>query len=276
MHPFRLQIPGAKDPDELIREEGPEAFAKALETREPLVEWVIQRKLSAAANASGTVGAMSRDAVVEELLPVLTRLPDTLISRVAARLNVHEATLRQRVARAATPSVPAEQAPPAPTGWQPDREAVHLLWLLVHRGDLVGDLVRAMDPSLLDRYPDELKQVFARLLAGEPEAGVLPDVSDPGIRRTLQAVVARQKLYEEEDAALGCCQILLSITGPGRENALRQANLAITSAFASGDESARRAAQQKKSALLAEKAALETAIASKDPARVVRMLRHNG
>lgn len=277
MHPFRLQLPGAKDPDELIREEGPEAMAQAMEHREPLVEWVVQRKLSAAATAGGAIGAMSREAVVEELLPVLARLPDTAVSRLAGRLGVHEASLRRRLAAVQrAPAQGAAEAEPAPqpTGWKPDREAVHLLWLLVHRRDQVSDLVRAMDPALLlARYPAELAEVVARLLAGEPEAGILPELADPGVRRTLQAVVAREKLYDEDEAALGCCQILLRITEVGRDQALRQANRALTQALAANDPAARRAAQDAKAALLASKTALETAIASRDPAAVVRMLR---
>lgn len=275
LHPFRLQVPGAKDPDELIREEGPEAFRRALDGREPLVEWFVQRRLSAAASAGGTVGGLSRDAVLEELVPVLVKLPDSVISRVAGQLGIPEVSLRKRLAGAARADGPA--APVAPEdGWRPEKEAVHLLWLLVHRLDKVGDLVGAMDPELFRGYPTEVPLLVARLLAGEPVAAILPDLEDPGVRRTLQAVITRDTLYEVDEAALGCCQILLRLTAAGREQALHQANRAITRSYAERDEAGRQAAQAHKARLLAEKAALETAIASKDPAAVVRMLRRAG
>src|SRR5690606_29212306 len=132
------ELPGAKDPDELVREEGAEALEHALEQREPLVEWLVRRKLTAYSRTTA-IGAdrdvMSQERVIDELAPLLARLPDTLVSRVAARLGVPEVSLHRRLAEASRADEPhsPELPPPEPQGWRPHRNMVHLLWLLVHR-----------------------------------------------------------------------------------------------------------------------------------------------
>jgi DNA primase len=274
---WRLQLPNNMDPDDLIRQGGSEAMEAAMAKKAPLVEWVVQRKLTAYAASDGTVGALSRERVLEELLPLLARLPDTTISRTAAQIGIHEASLRDRVRKhRATPTAkPSESQSDTPSDkprWRPDKRATHLLWLLVHRRDLVCDLVRAMPRSFLVGYPDEFAAVVARLMTGEPVAAVLSDLSDPDVSRTMRAVVARTELYSETEAPLGCCQVLARITEPGRLNALREANLELADAAGSGDTDRLRLAGLKKRALLSHKTALDTALNIRDTAVAANLL----
>jgi DNA primase len=209
IQPWRLNITNAKDPDELIREHGPDAFEDALAHKEPLFEWVVQRKLDGYG-----ASAMSRERVLEEVLPMLVRLRDPLlVGQVARRLGLPEEVVKQQLRH-----LPAEGEAPAPkapaeSSWQPHRDVVHLLWLLVHRYDEVADLMQRADPSLLDAHP-QVRPILARLLSGEPVAAVVQEVADPAVARTLLAIVAKDGLYPPEAAARGLVEVLIRLWKP--------------------------------------------------------------
>jgi len=238
--PWRLQIPGAKDPDEFVRESGPEAMETALTRRQPLLEWVIDRRLSRSGG-----GSAARELLVEDLVGLLALTDGTeVISRVSARLKVHEVVLQERVARARRQAKvrppqhrdPMQMAPdpptydhvpidldeedpgaagfePPPPTWAPTRDMVHLLWLLVHRYDQVSGLLKALGPVAWEDQGPAVP-VFNALLEGESAAALLPDIEDAGVRKTLAAVVARQTLYTERQAASGGAQVLFNVLGP--------------------------------------------------------------
>jgi DNA primase len=250
---WRVVVPGAKDPDELVREQGPAAFEAALASREPLVEWYVQRKLAAhGGDAAGT------QRVLDELLPVLVRLPDILVSRVAARLRVPEEVVRRRMRSVprAVESAAAAPEPPPPDAWRPHRAVVHILWLLVHHHALVADLIHGADPELFANHAPVVP-VIDRLCAGEPVAAVLPDVHDMGVRRTLNAVATRRELYEPDQALLGACQMLADLALPRWEARSRELTGRIAQASRAGDPSVR--------ALLQERTALVRRIKSLRP-----------
>ena len=214
LQPWRLELPGAKDPDEFIRESGADAIEKALKLRVPLVEWVVQRKVE----ASG-YSAAGKEALVDELLPILAKLPGGLVSRVAARTGIPEPILHQKIRSAQSTRRPESRKEPElspPTKlWKPTRDIVHLLWLLVHRYDQVVDLMSYLTPEGLDGN-DALRAVVARIVTGEPVAAILNGDVDLGMRKTLLAVVAREQLYTPEEAAIGMCQIFERLREPVR------------------------------------------------------------
>jgi len=216
IQPWRVELPGAKDPDELVREEGPEALEAALEAREPLFEWVVSRKLAELGASS-----MSRDRVLEDILPMLRKLADpTLISRVARRLGLHEEVVHRQLRQAPAPTMKADPTSPPPArSWKPHVDVVHLLWLLIWRRDQVGDLLAAVSPQLLAAH-EEVRPALARLLSGEPVAAVIEDTTDDGVQRTLRAVVAREKLYTEEQAPEALVSILVKLVTPLRKAAI--------------------------------------------------------
>ncbi|MEQ1564819.1 MAG: DNA primase [Myxococcota bacterium] len=235
IQPWRVNLPGAKDPDELLRVEGPGAFAAALEAREPLFEWVVQRKLDAYGNSS-----MSRERVLDEVAPMLTRLRDPLlVNQVARRLGLNEEIVKQRVRelpKEGGKAAEADPTPAAPAAWQPHRDVVHLLWLVVHRYDEVADLVARADPRLLDPHP-QVRPILARLVSGEPVAAVAQEVADPAVQRTLLAIVARDKLYAQEEAAHALVQVLIRLWRPGHTARLAALAEEIRAATADHDRS---------------------------------------
>lgn len=268
LHPWRLVVPDAKDPDDLVREGGPEAMEAALETREPLIEWLVRRKLEAFGRrtaAGVVVDAMTQERVIDELGPLLAQLADPLVSRVAALLRVHEERLRERLAQQVRRPAPDEAPPPAPeaAGWRPHRDVVHLLWLLVHRYDVVADLVVRSDPRLLDAH-DVVRPIVARLAGGEPVASVLDDTTDPGLRRTLSAIVARDRLYTRDEAPLAVCQVLDRLGKPLREARKAALNAAAGAASEAGDLEALRSAASEKADIARWESALQRSLRSRD------------
>ncbi|MBT3224382.1 MAG: toprim domain-containing protein, partial [Proteobacteria bacterium] len=88
--PWRVPLAGAKDPDELIQRDGPEAMKAVLQDKVPLVEWVVEQKLRRGG------GMMGREALIEEMLPLLSLLPPHGVNLIAARLG-HEESILKRV-----------------------------------------------------------------------------------------------------------------------------------------------------------------------------------
>lgn len=271
IQPWRLDLPGAKDPDELVKNEGPEAFARALELKEPLFEWVIRRKL----DAYGT-STMSRDRVLDDVLPMLLKMRDpTLTSSIARRIGISEevvlARLRElRRAEAAESKQqeskaraeePAEEAPPGAPLWKPHRDMVHVLWLLVHRYGEVADLIARVNPALFDEH-EALRPVIARLISGEPVASVLPEVTDRNIQRTLAEVVARQKLYEPDETGKAILQLLARLARPLRTARLAALGDEIARSSAAGDSERLVRVMKQKKALQDRDRALDGALRS--------------
>ncbi|HHO53718.1 MAG TPA: toprim domain-containing protein, partial [Deltaproteobacteria bacterium] len=259
IQPWRVSLPGAKDPDELLREEGGEALEAALAGRQPLFEWVIDRKLD-----SYGVSTMSRDRILEEVLPLLRRMHDDHLTRdIANRLDMSRERLAQLLAdirrRPAAAAIPAPA--PAPEGWQPHRDVSHLLWLLVHRYAHVADIIGRADPRLLDGHA-RIRPVVARLLSGEPVASIIPEQSDPGISRTLLAVVARDRLYSEDESARAAVDILVRLSAPLRRARLHELPTEIKRLEQGGDVTQLLACVQEQQALIQEQRALEAAVAS--------------
>lgn len=220
VQPWRVSLPGAKDPDELVRTAGPEALTAALEERDPLFDWVVQRKLDAFGAST-----MSRDRVLDEVLPLMAEHndPADLTRRIASRLGVHEASVLERLRKTRAGAKPTSKRPGSTqAGWRPHRDVNHLLWLLVHRYDVVADIIARADPRLLSDHA-AVQPVIARLLTGEPVAGILPDLTDPGVQRALSAVVARDRLYNGAEARQAALDILVRIARPLR--AARHAEL---------------------------------------------------
>lgn len=236
---WRVELPGAKDPDELIRNEGADRFEQVLAAREPLFEWVVKRRVEAAG-----ASAMGRERALEEVLPLLARLRDpTLTSAVARRLGLPEPVVMERI-RSYRPPATRESAPeeappsaPAPPGFRPNVDLNHLLWLVVHCYDQVGDVLARIGPDALPLDP-LVVPVLARLLSGEPVASVLRDVSDPTLARTLQAVVARAALYDPPHAAEAVLQVLGRLVRPEWTASLARARDAYERSARGGDVAA--------------------------------------
>ncbi len=197
----RLDLPGAKDPDEYVQREGAEAFEKRLDSSIPLLHDVLHRAVRQHGTGSGRA--------VDAALPLLRRVPANArsgaISRAAGILAVDEATLRRAVG-----SVSEGQAMGGLGGhgarWVGNIELNHILWLLLHHPDQVTPALAETDPQQVTDRPD-VQLVVARLMGGDQLAAIL-DEMDPDVARVLQAAAAREGLYTEEQAPRVIAQIL--------------------------------------------------------------------
>jgi DNA primase len=267
VQPWRVDIPGAKDPDELIRNAGPTAFEAALANKEPLVEWVLQRRLA------GAGGVMGRGRVIEELMPILLRLPPAAVSAVAARLGHEQALLEQidKARRSARRAEPLAAPAPAP-GWEPMREISHIFWLLVHRYEQVADLLQRVDPEIFFATHAPARPAIARLQAGEPVASVISDEQEGGVQRTLVAVVAKDSLYTVEEAPLAICQILDGLAKPRYESALSLLTRTIENAASRNETEQCHTALQHRAECNRLRASINTALRRAEVDESIRLL----
>ena len=197
----RLDLPGAKDPDEYVQSQGAEAFESRLKTAIPLLHDFLHRQVRNHGTGSGRA--------VEAALPLLRRVPATSrsgdISRAAGILAVDESTLRRAVG-----SVHEGQQLASPGGhgarWVGNVELNHILWLLLHHREHVFESLAEADPERVTDRPD-VQLVVARLMQDEPLAAIL-DGLDPDVARVLQAAAAREGLYTAEQAPRVIQQIL--------------------------------------------------------------------
>lgn len=244
----RLQVPGAKDPDELVREQGAEAFEVLIDEARSLLGWVAGRKLKAHGYS-----AAGKEAARDEITELLGGLTAVQATELAPILRIPEGELlawtRAHGRRAPQTGGPTHEPDPrdaAPRGWRPTREAVHLLWLAVHRLDEAGETLRRVPPDLID---PAIVPALARLMDGESPPAILDDIDDPGVRRTLSAVVARDRLYAPPEAAPAVAEITGVLAKQRVEGALAQAQDAAVQALRAGDQEAGAKALARKRAL---------------------------
>lgn len=224
---WRVALPDAKDPDELLREKGPQALSDALKRRQPLFEWVLDRKLE----HYGT-STLSRQHVLDDVLPLLRRANDTvLVSAVARRISMPEAQLRSQLSRqTAAPSQRRESEPnDVETRWRPTREVVHALWLAIHAYDHVADIARPL-ASLLAGGDDVARRHLKALASGKSIANVIQDCSDDHERHLLSQISVRDALYTDEAAARAVLEIAVRQTAPLRAARQSAASETLSSA----------------------------------------------
>ena len=271
---FRLDLADAKDPDEYIQRHGADAFEERLRHVEPLIDLVIRRTVA----REGTDG-VARGRVEDALVGLLRRLPDRMREettlKLAAELNIKEATLRARIAAAPadriaerTPgpssAAPPRPAAPPPSRWTPSEELSRLLWLLVHYPDHVAPVLAEVDPDVITDRRDLLR-VMVRLGEGVPLTAVLDAVDDPELARHLIAISARPTEYEEEQAESVTVRLIAALELPRVEARLRAVNGQIAVALTSGDKTSYASLKAELSSLNARHHELKTVRASRAP-----------
>jgi len=198
----RLALPGAKDPDDFLRAEGPEAFEKHLSGAIPLFDEVVHRTV--AANGLGVEG---RRASVEQVIPLL-RISDQstrpFLASQAARILGEDETLLRRASVAR--QGPQDSFAPQPGRWVGNTELNGLLWLILHFPTQVQHVVAEADPDMVTERED-VRWVIGQLLEGETLGSLLPDLP-VDVARVLNAAAAREGLYGAEDAENAAREIL--------------------------------------------------------------------
>ncbi|MFH1468738.1 MAG: toprim domain-containing protein [Pseudomonadota bacterium] len=237
MEAFRLTIPGAKDPDELVREQGPEAFRALLGNTEPLMDLVIRWH----ADQQGAT-PLGRQRALAEIAPLVARFPEVaraaLIQRVADLLVLPEAQVARQVrgVRLGPGHGPAQVERPAATRFTKDIH--HLFWLLVQFPEKVRPALEASDPTLISESHAVLDAMGA-LLQGRPVPAVMEDCADEGLRALLAAVAAMDGLYKEESAENAVQRILARLEIPRIDQRLVELHRAFEAATDKQGEEAR-------------------------------------
>jgi DNA primase len=201
IEPYRLTIKGAKDPDEYIQDNGPEAFTAELERSEPLFELLLART-----RERHGASPQGKQKTVESLAPTVrlyeSAARNAVVNRVASALGLSSAVVSERVGRARSQSPRTEAVSPVQPSWRGTKAFNQLLWLLIHHHDLVAPEIISADPdpeTVTEYHPAQL--AFALLLDGKTVTQVMDFVQDPNIHSVLQAAASKESLIEADNAA---------------------------------------------------------------------------
>jgi DNA primase len=202
IEPLRMDLGGHKDPDELIKAGGGDAFERALSRAEPLFELVLRRAIHRHGITPG-----GREGTLAELAPILRVFPEAsrpvAIERVAQAVGLPEPVVAASVGKGRPDRAP----PPPATRWTGTRELNHLLWLLLHHPEQVAPVLVEADPeTLTDRLT--ARHAMALLLEGRTLAEVIEEIDDPDVSRVLTHLAGDAKRYEAEHAVRATRQIL--------------------------------------------------------------------
>jgi len=237
LEPYRLSIPGAKDPDEFIQAKGAEAFADALTGSTPLFELLLERSRS-----RHGASPQGRQKTVEELAPLIREFDSAarhvVIGRVSSALGIGEGVIAEWVGRARNRPGSSEKISPVRGNWRGTKALNQLFWLLIHHADLVApEIVNAdPDPDVITDYPPA-KRAFALLIDGRPITEVLDFIHDENLRSVLLAAVAMDSLIPASNAVNAALQNLDTLELRAIDEQLQVLEQAIATCNISEDES---------------------------------------
>ena len=253
---YRLEIEGAKDPDEFIQKHGAEAFAGALERSTSLFELLLER--SRKQHGSSPQG---KQKTVEDLAPTMrlfeSAARQVVVGRVSSALGISEGVVSEWVGKARLPSTSPDTIPVQRRNWRGSKALNQLFWLLIHHNDLVAAEIATADPDpdmITDYGP--AKQAFALLLDGQQVIEVLDFIQDEDLRSVLLAAASLESLIPADKAVNAAKQNLDTLEIRHIDEALRTLDTTIATCNISDDESSyfvllrnRQALQQRKDAI---------------------------
>ncbi len=249
----RLDLPGAKDPDEFIQKFGASAFEERLEKTESLLELVIRRTIDREGSSSE-----GRGRTVEALAPTLRKLEgaarSSTITRLAGWTGIPEAQVEQLVGRPPRPVEVVESRP----AWSPGGELGHLLWLVVHFPAQMRGVLDQVDPDLVtDRATARV--AMGRLVEGEPLGEVLTwaQEEDPDLARILSRAAAKSDLYRLESVVHAARGILARMQLRQIDARILAINREIHRCETTGDKSSYQSLARELAGLYAQQAALK-------------------
>jgi DNA primase len=233
---LRLQIEGAKDPDEFIQKNGAEAFSKSLERAVPLMEAVIRWTAERFGSTPG-----GRQRAVEQLGPLIARFPEVARAswtrRVADLFSLPEAAVARQVrSGGAQPVRAADETPASSLSAAPlSREIRHLFWLLVHHGDMAVPRVSLVDPELVSNRLD-VRDAVGALLSGSDVARIVAELPQGDLKRLLCEVSAQDGLYEETRVEAAIRHVLAALEEARIRELLAQIHQELSACEPTGDK----------------------------------------
>jgi len=173
-----LALPGGKDPDSFIRDEGAPAYRKLLETAPSYLDYLIGR-----ARRLGLATAEEKLRAVNFLMPFVQRIPDGLLrsewaSRISQQLRVEEPVLREGLRRAAAERRGEVKAHPGLAGPAAKKAERRLLQMLLEADELRVRLVEEIRANNLHEGL-ETEKLFGVLLE-VCAAGERPELNSVG------------------------------------------------------------------------------------------------
>jgi DNA primase len=234
--------PLGKDPDDVIREEGPAALSEVLDGAVDIEEFLVRTLVG----RHDPADALGRGKLIEELaghLFVLTGsvARDVLIDRFADKLGVSNRSLRQDLRRAVRESRGTAVEPPgAPSGRvrpAPLEQSVRLLlFLLFNDRERAGRVVAEIRP---EDFPEPVRPAVEAAYEAL-RTGRLADVApaaeklEPAAREAFYRLMAVELDEEERERALVDCLAAFRRRNVGAE--LLRLKAELKEAYRKGDE----------------------------------------
>jgi DNA primase len=170
-----LALPGGKDPDSFIRDEGAPAYRKLLEAAPSYLDYLIGR-----ARRLGIATAEEKLRAVNFLMPFVQRIPDGLLrsewaSRISQQLRVDEPVLREALRRAVKERRSEVKTNPALAGPAAKKAERRLIQMLLEADEFRARLVEEISASHLHEGL-ETQKLFVVLLEA-CAGGAKPDLN---------------------------------------------------------------------------------------------------
>ncbi len=206
-----LALPGGKDPDSFIRDEGAATYRKLLEAAPSYLDYLIGR-----ARRLGIATAEEKLRAVNFLMPFVQRIPDSLLrsewaSRISSQLHVDEPVLREALRRAVSERRSEVKAQPllGPPAKKAERRLVQLL---LDADEFRARLVEEIRAGKLHEGL-ETQKLFAVLLdacegGARPDVNTLTQALEDRDRRLLFEITFGGELTASWEEAEGCLRVL--------------------------------------------------------------------
>jgi DNA primase len=207
-----LALPGGKDPDTYIRDEGATAYRKLLEAAPPYLDYLIGR-----ARRLGIATAEEKLRAVNFLMPFVQRIPDGLLrsewaTRISQQLRVDEPVLREALRKAVKERRSEVKAHPLLVGAPAKKAERRLVQMLLEADDLRPRLVDEISASHLHEGLETQKLFVALLEAcangAKPDTTALAQALDEKDRRLLFEIAFGGMLETSWEEAEDCLRVL--------------------------------------------------------------------
>ncbi len=191
-------LPAGMDPDDLLREEGPEALAKRIDDAPPAIDVAIRRSI-----AGGVSTPWERADAVAAVVPLLTLITDPVERsefgrRLAMATGVELQDIEGAIRKSRSGQDPTEAIASRPRVRGPeDRHFEHILQYLITFPQFANEI-----EDLVDLAPDPVQADLAKALLGGASAADLLDQLTGETRALLSKLSASDVpgLDEPEDA----------------------------------------------------------------------------
>src|SRR5579862_6179347 len=207
-----LALPGGKDPDTFIRDEGAPAYRKLLEAAPPYLDYLIGR-----ARRLGIATAEEKLRAVNFLMPFVQRIPDGLLrsewaTRISQQLRVDEPVLREALRRAVKERRSEVKTHPSMVGSSAKKAEQRLVQMLLESDEFRTRLVDEISASHLHEGL-ETQKLFVVLLeacagGAKPDLNPLAESLEEKDRRLLFEIAFGGTLETTWEEAEDCLRVL--------------------------------------------------------------------